>query len=253
MSGFAWGSVRRSRRCVLVVAAATVSIPLLAQAAAAHVVVWSPDAVRGGETALLSFRVPDESATAGTVAFRINLPVDEPVADVMARPMPGWTVSSTERSLPAPTKVGDFTLTKVPASVTWTAAKGTSIAPGQFQLFDLVINPVPDTPTLTFTATQTYSDGKVVRWDQPAPADGSEADFPAPEIALAAGSSAAPTPAASATTPAAQITVTASPVALSTPTGDPGSSDNTARWLGGAALVVAAGALVVMLLRRRTP
>jgi len=239
--------LRPSRRVTLIVAILGASIPLLAQTASAHVVVSSPDAVRGGESVLLSFRVPNESPTAGTIKVRIDLPVDAPVAEVLAQPLPGWTVATSQRSLSAPTKVGDFTLTKVPASVTWTASAGTSIAPGQFQIFDLVTNPVPDRPTLTFAATQTYSDGQVVHWDQPTPAGGTEPDHPAPELTLAAAGGS--TPVASAT--ARATTVSASPIAASGTATVSAPVDSAARWLAGAALAVAVGCLVGVLTRRR--
>jgi uncharacterized protein YcnI len=239
--------LRPSRRVTLIVAIASASVPLLAQAASAHVVVSSPDAVRGGETALVSFRVPNESPTAETVKVRIDLPVDAPVAEVLAQPLPGWTLTTSQRSLAAPTKVGDFTLTKVPASVTWTASAGTSIAPGQFQIFDLVTNPVPDKATLTFAATQTYSDGQVVHWNQPTPAGGTEPDHPAPQLTLAAAGDSTPTPSASAT----GITVSASPIAAGDTPAGAARADSVARWLAGAAVLVAVGCLVVVLTRRR--
>ncbi len=240
----------RLRRAAVAAAVVVVSIPLLAQAASAHVVVSSPDAVRGGETAMLSFRVPNESPSAGTVVVRIDLPKDAPVAEVLAQPIAGWAVSSTERTLSAPVKIGDFTLTKVPSSVTWTAQKGTQIAPGEFQVFDLVLNPVPDVPTLTFTATQTYSDGKVVAWNEPEPTDGSEAEHPSPEISLAADTTSVSPSASASVSPSPTVSVTATTVA----SGDSAAStsDTTARWLAGAALVVALACLGVLLARRRS-
>ena len=241
--------LRPSRRVTLIVAVVAASIPLAAQTASAHVVVSSPDAVRGGETALVSFRVPNESPTAGTVKVRIDLPVDAPVAEVLAQPLPGWTLTTAQRSLAAPTKVGDFTVTKVPASVTWTASAGTSIAPGQFQIFELVTDPVPDQATLTFAATQTYSDGQVVHWNQPTPAGGTEPDHPAPELTLAAAGGSTPTPSASTT--AAGITVSASPIAEADTPAVSAPVDPAARWLAGAALVVAVGCLLAVLTRRR--
>jgi uncharacterized protein YcnI len=239
----------RLRRAALAAAAVVVSIPLLAQAASAHVAVYSPDAVRGGETAMLSFRVPNESPKAGTVAVRIDLPKDAPVAEVLAQPIAGWTVSSTERTLSTPVKIGDFTLTKVPSSVTWTAQKGTQIAPGEFQVFDLVLNPVPDVPTLTFAATQTYSDGKVVVWNEPEPTDGSEAEHPSPEISLAAETPSESPSASASESPSPTVSVSATSIASGD--GASSTSDSTARWLAGAALVVAVACLVVLLVRRR--
>ena len=277
------------RRAALASAAALISIPVLAQVAFAHIVVTSPDAVQGGETALVTFRVPNESPTAGTTAVRINLPVDTPVAEVMVQPIPGWTITTTERKLDAPTKVGDFTIDKAPESVTWSAEAGTQIAPGQFQNFEIVMNPVPNAPTITFTATQTYSDGSVVTWDQPEPADGSEAEFPsplltvgsadesasadastAPESPAASESSSASESAAASATPEATkasavpestpagassspaITVSATPIAAPSTDSSP-SSSGAAIWIAVGALAVAIVSLVITTLRRRTP
>ena len=242
---------RQPIRAGLVAAAVLVSVPLMSGIASAHVAVTSPDAVRAGELALVSFRVPTESAQASTVKVTVTLPIDTPVAEVQVRPIPGWASSVTERSLGSPTKVGDFTLTKVPASITWTAQSGSGVKPGQFQLFDITIAPVPDVPTMTFTATQVYSDGSVVRWDQEPAADGTEAEFPKPELSLVAADTATPSPEAS-TSPTASptasatptITVTASPIAA--PSDSSSSSSSVplvvaivAVLLGGAALVVA--------------
>jgi uncharacterized protein YcnI len=159
---------------------------MLASAASAHIAVSSGDAVRGGEAGLLAFRVPTESATAGTVKVRITLPADAPVGFVDTQPLAGWTVTTTQRVLAQPTKVGDFTLDKVTASVTWTAAPGVQIAPGEFQLFQLLLGPLPDQPTMTFRADQYYSDGTVVTWDQPTPPGGAEPEHPSPALTLAA-------------------------------------------------------------------
>jgi uncharacterized protein YcnI len=222
--------------------------------ASAHVAVTSPDAVRAGELALVSFRVPTESAQASTVKVTITLPTDTPVAEVQVRPIPGWVSSVAERSLGSPTKVGDFTLTKVPASITWTAQAGSGVKPGQFQLFDITIAPVPDVTTMTFTATQVYSDGTVVRWDQEPAADGTEAEFPKPELALAAADAASPSPEAS-TSPSASdsqsatptITVTASPVAA--PSDSSSSSSPLALVVAIVAALLGSAALVVALRR----
>jgi hypothetical protein len=37
---------------------------------------------------------------------------------------------------------------------------------------------------MVFTATQTYSDGTVVEWDQPTPASGEEPEHPAPTLTI---------------------------------------------------------------------
>ena len=239
------------RRVAAATALATATLLATAGAAMAHVAVTTPDAVPGGEMGLISFRVPNESATATTVKVTIDLPTATPVAEVSVQSLPGWTITTTERSLPAPTKVGDFTLTKVPASVTWTADAGTSIPQGQFQIFSLTLDPVPNTATLTFGAVQTYSDGAVVNWNQPEPADGSEAEHPAPVLHLTANT-ASPTPTASLSgspSPAVTATLTPSPAPTTTST-DSGST--LPLLLAVAALLVAVVALVVALTSRKS-
>jgi hypothetical protein len=117
--------------------------------------------------------------------------------------------------------------------VTWTAAPGVGISSEQFALFRVSVK-LPDAATASFPVTQTYSDGSVVRWDQPPLPDGSEPEHPAPQLALT-GTEAAPAP--SQTAPAV-----AQPA---------GTVDNSARWLAGGALIVAAAAVVASLLNRR--
>jgi periplasmic copper chaperone A len=228
-----------------------VALPLLATAASAHVAVSSADAVRGGEAGLLVFRVPNESATAGTVKLTIDLPVDALLGFVDTQPLQGWTVTTTERKLGEPTRVGDFTLDKVTSSVTWTAAPGVRVGPDQFQLFQMLVGPLPDGPTMTFSAVQYYSDGTVVHWNEPYPASGVEPENPTPVLDLptdsGTGSKASPDAAAKPT-----VTVGASPVAQEDDTRS--TSDGTARLLGGAGLAVGAlGLLVGGLGRRRSP
>jgi len=125
-------------------------------------------------------------------------------------------------------------------SVTWTAAPGTGIGPDQFALFRISVK-LPDASTVSLPATQTYSDGTVVKWDQPTPPGGAEPEHPAPQIALTGAAQADdhPMPMAQAT-PVAQ----APPVAQS-------PADNTARWLAGGALALAAVAVATALLARR--
>lgn len=221
----------RRRRSATVLGGALLglaALPLLSIAASAHVAVSSGDAVRGGEAGLLTFRVPNESAQAGTVKVTIDLPPDALVGFVDTQPMPGWTVTTTQRSLPKATKVGDFTLDKVTDSVTWTAGPGVAVAPDQFQLFQILLGPLPDAPTMRFTAIQYYDDGTVVTWDEPTPASGVEPDNPSPELTLTA----APAPAAGSA-----------------------SSDATARALGAGGLAVGAFGLGVgaFALGRRRP
>jgi uncharacterized protein YcnI len=225
---------RRTRRAAALAAATTALLVAAAWPASAHVTIGSPDAAPGGFGKVV-VRVPSESDTARTTQVSIDLPKDTPFAFVSSRPVPGWTVSTTERSFDQPVKVGGFTLTKAVGTVTWTAQPGQGLAPQEFQEFELSVGPFPEkAQDLTLPTTQTYSDGEVVDWDQPTPASGQEPEHPAPVLQLTAAS-----------------------------TGDghgsshgegaatAGDDDSLARWLGGGGLVLGAAALVVAATRRR--
>src|SRR5688572_21424070 len=69
--------------------------------ASGHVSVSSTDAARGG-FGELTFRVPNESATAATVGRRVQLPTDTPLAFVSIEPVPGWTATTTTTPLDPP-------------------------------------------------------------------------------------------------------------------------------------------------------
>jgi uncharacterized protein YcnI len=212
-------------------------------AAEAHVTARG-DSTAPGSFSQVTFRVPNESDTAGTVKLAVELPQATPFAFVSVKPLPGWTVKAEEAPLPSPVEVEGATITKAVRTITWTADKGTQIAPGEYQDFSISAGPLPEAGALAMPATQTYSDGKVVAWDEPTPASGEEPEHPAPTLTVTAattaegGGAAAPAPAEAAPAPAA---ATAEP-------------DTTARWLGGLALLVAVGAAAVagLGLRRRT-
>lgn len=173
--------------------------------AAAHVTVDAPDAAQG-QTTIATFRVPTESETANTTAVTIAVPQ---LQVALTEPLPGWTAAVERNDKSQVT------------AVTWKTATGNAgIAPGQFQRFAVTLGPLPQQETVSFPATQTYSDGKIVRWDQAAE-DGS-ASHPAPSLTLAAGTS---------TGHHGENTDTAAA------SGEAGT-DTTARWLGGAGLAL---------------
>lgn len=187
-------------------------------AAWAHVHASSDNAVRGA-MAIVTFQVPNESNTgAATTALTVTLPN---VAAASTETVAGWT-AKLDRDAAAGTV----------RSVTWTAAPNAGIAPDQFVLFRISVQ-LPDTDVVSFPATQTYSDGTIVKWDQPPRPDGGEPEHPAPELTLAATAGA--------------------PHDHHPPAGtsQPKSSDNTARLLGGAALALAALGVGLALVRRR--
>ena len=119
--------------------------------ASAHVTI-DDNTAEAGDYALLTFKVPNESATAGTTKVELHLPTDTPFDYVSYVPTPGWDATVTDDS------------------ITWT---GGTITDGQLQLFTVSLGPVPDVDSVTLPVTQTYDDGTVVEWngegDEPAP------------------------------------------------------------------------------------
>ncbi|PTR25599.1 uncharacterized protein YcnI [Rhodococcus sp. OK519] len=202
-------------RALLTVGAAGSALLLATGVASAHVSVAAPGAEQGGYS-VLTFRVPTESATAGTTALTVQLPG---LKSARTEPMPGW--QSTVQKDPS----------GVATSVTWTADPGVSVGPGQFQQFVLSAGPLPEQGEVEFPAVQTYTDGNVVNWDQKPGADGAEPDKPAPSLTLAAGSGGGQAHAAVDTA----VTADAADAAETTH-----NTDTTARWLGGIGLVLGA-------------
>ena len=194
-------------------------------AAWAHVHASSDNPVRGA-MAIVTFQVPNESnAGAATTALTVSLPN---VASASTETMPGWTA-----------RLDRDTASGTVGSVTWTAAPNGGIGVDQFALFRISVQ-LPDADTVSFPATQTYSDGAVVNWDQPPLPGGGEPEHPVPMLTLAAGPAAPHEHHPPSATPADH---NAAPQSK--------SADNTARVLGGAALVVAVLGVGLALIRRR--
>ncbi len=208
-----------TRACVTAGTITAVGL-LAAGTASAHVTANSPDAAQGGY-ALITFQVPNESPTATTTGLTVTLPThpagDTTLSSVRTTAMPGWTAT-----------VAKDPATSAPTSVTWTAAPGISIGADQFGRFQLSVGTLPTTATLSLPTAQTYSDGSVVKWDEQPKADGSEPEHPVPTLKLAAAGDSHTQPTASGNEASAAATPSAS------------GTDNTARWLGGAGLVLGA-------------
>jgi uncharacterized protein YcnI len=209
---------RATSRAFIAVGTASCAVMLAGLApASAHVRVEADDPAPG-KTAVLTFRVPGESENGAlTTGLSVALP---DVTSARTEVMPGWTAR-----LDRDTSAGAV------RSVTWTAAPGTGISSDQFALFRISVK-LPDGDQVSFPAEQTYSDGTVVRWDQPAAPGGDEPDHPVPVLGL--------TGAPDATTDEHHTTIAQASTA-----------DNSARWLAGGALTVAAVAVVAALAMRR--
>jgi uncharacterized protein YcnI len=144
------------------------------------------DSTASGSFSALTFRVPNESDTASTVKLEIQLPKDTPFLYVSTKPVAGWTVKTTEAPLPEPVESYGTTITKAVSTVVWTASDAAAVKPGEYQEFSISAGPLPKPGTIELPAVQTYSDGKVVKWNQPTPASGEEPEYPAPTFVITA-------------------------------------------------------------------
>lgn len=212
----------------------------LAGAATAHVEV-QPAEAPAGQPATFSFRMPNEDPKADTISLQVRFPAGPVVTGVAAPPMDGWTIAITNRPLPAPVTVGATTVTEVVDTITWTGA----LPPGRADYFNVTTGPLPsDAAEIVFSATQTYSDGQVVVWDQPEVAGGAEPAHPAPVLTITGATAAVAT-----TTPALTTVTTA---AAAQTEGDGGSSNvGTVMFVAVIAVIVAGGVLLYRSVTRR--
>lgn len=217
---------RHLGRAAAVAATASVAGLLTAGVAAAHVTanVYGAPAEQGGYTAI-TMRVPNEEEKAGTNRLTVHIAEDYLLPRVRTKPLPGWTAKISKSKLDKPVTTDEGAkLEEVVTKITWTAQPGNEIKAGEteYQEFSFSAGPLPsDTDTLVLPADQTYTDGKVVKWEQ----EGEESERPAPVVPLAkssgghGGKSADHKAGASEGGSHAQVPV-----------------DDTARWLGGLGL-----------------
>jgi uncharacterized protein YcnI len=217
----------RARKRALITVACTVgalSIGLASGAgpASAHVHA-DADNPAPGATSVVTFQVPGESEN-GALTTKLSVKLPD-VASARTDVMPGW-----QASLDRDTAAGTV------RSVTWTADPKVGISSDQFALFRVSVK-LPEGDSVTFPATQTYSDGTVVQWDQPPLPGGGEPEHPAPTVSLTGASATG--------VDDHEATAQAAPTAA--------KADNAARWLAGGALVLAAvGVAAAVISRRRT-
>ncbi|NIH77572.1 YcnI family copper-binding membrane protein [Amycolatopsis viridis] len=198
--------------------------------ASAHVTanVLGSQPQQGGYGAI-TIRVPNEEENAGTVKLELDFKPEYAISSVRYQPIPGWTAEVTKTPLPAPVKNGkNLDVTEAVTKIVFTAQPGTKIGPGesQYQDFAITAGALPAVDELVLPAIQTYDNGAVVSWDQVAADGAPEPEHPAPSVELAA---------ASGDGHSHHATTTAAATEAAAP-----ASDDTARWLGGAGLVVGA-------------
>ncbi|SCG61428.1 Domain of unkown function [Micromonospora echinaurantiaca] len=149
----------------------------VAALAAAGVLVWpatadaadvttNPTQARQGDAVKLEFVVPEERPGTRTDRIEVRLPADAPIAEVYPMSVDGWAPRIVTRRLDQPvTDLHGIRLDTVTSAVTWTRMPGYGAAPARLTLS---MGPLPQVDRLTFQVIQTYADGTVVRWADPA-------------------------------------------------------------------------------------
>jgi periplasmic copper chaperone A len=152
--------------------------------ASAHVTVSPSSLPRGADDAILTFRVPNESTTAGVVGLHIQFPLAHPIVVLNPEAGSGWTVVVHSTVLPKPITTDDGTFTSTVSEIDWS---GGSIPVGQFGEFNVLAQGLPkDTDRLIFKAVQLYSDGTTVNWIQVPTNAAPDPEHPAPTLVLTA-------------------------------------------------------------------
>ncbi|MEV0154465.1 DUF1775 domain-containing protein [Micromonospora sp. NPDC050686] len=169
----------RGRVRALAALAAAVLGALAGPGAALADVTVSPDRAERGGAVELTFVVPEERAGSRTERIEVRLPAAAPIAEVFPMSVPGWGPRLTYRELEQPVPgIHGGQVDTATASVIWTRGTGAPAGPARL---GLSLGPLPETDRLAFEVIQTYADGTVVRWADPA-----GGPRPAPALALAA-------------------------------------------------------------------
>jgi uncharacterized protein YcnI len=218
----------QGRRCAAVAAGALVVLVAWSGVASAHVTVSPSSLPAGTSDAILTFRVPNESATATVTGVRIQFPIDHPIVLLNPEAGSGWQISVVHSTLPKPITTDDGTFTSVVSEVDWA---GSTIPVGQFGEFNVLAQGIPTgTSQLVFKAIQSYSDGSTVSWIQVPTKAVPDPPHPAPTLALTeVGSSGGDT----------TTTLAAATTASSSSSSGSNALEITALILAGLALVVA--------------
>jgi uncharacterized protein YcnI len=240
-------SIARTLKTTTALAAAAGLTILGAGAASAHVGV-DPASTSEGGFSQLTFRVPNESATAKTSKITVTLPTETPFTSVSVKPLDGWKAEIKEAALPKPVEVNGATITKAAASVTWTADAAHQISQHEYQTFSISVGRLPKAGTaVLLPAAQAYTDGTVVNWNEPAAEGQAEPEHPAPSFVTTA-------PAGEHGTAGAHGAAAETPAAEATPASatSPAAGGSTALgWAGLGAGLLGLAAGVTALVRTR--
>ena len=196
------------RKLGLAAACALAFVVLGAAGAGAHVTVSPSRIPQGTSDVILTFRVPNESATAVVTGLRVQFPLDHPIILLNPEAGSGWRVTVVKTALKKPVTTDDGTFTSAVSEIDWS---GGSIPVGQFGAFNVLAQGIPTgTPELAFKAIQSYGDGTVVSWIEVPNKTVPNPAHPAPTLALTAPEKKGTSATASSASSGAATVVTAS-------------------------------------------
>ncbi len=219
--------------------------------AGAHVHVEADDATAGG-FAVLTFRVPNESDTAGTVAVEATLPNDNPFLSVSSRPVPGWTVSTTEADAAEAGRGGGHHRSPRPSGPSpGRPTRAARSGPASSRSSNCPSVRCRRAGQIAIPVAQTYSDGKVVDLEPADPGLRRRAGESGADVHRRRGRGGRPRHGQRLTERDRHPRRTAGQPAPAAQAAASGGSDPLARVLGGLGLAAGVGALVVALVGRR--
>ncbi|MFF3856185.1 YcnI family protein [Micromonospora sp. NPDC002575] len=162
--------IRRDRRGLRVSASAVLAVVAAtlgwAGPALAADVTSTPEQARQGDPVRLEIVVPEERPGTRTERIELRLPAAAPVGEAYPMSVPGWAPRITTRKLAEPIPgIHGTTMDTVTASVVWVRAEGAPAGPARLAVS---MGPLPQAERMVFEVVQTYADGTVVRWADPA-------------------------------------------------------------------------------------
>jgi uncharacterized protein YcnI len=159
---------RNRRTAAVALGAAVFGALALASPASADATANPSEATRG-DGAKVTFRLTEDRPGAHTTKVQLIAPVDNPIGEIYPMSANEWAPATETRKLDkAVAGLHGMPVTETAASITWSRIGPAPKAPQPVELV-VSMGPMPtEGDQLTFAIVQTYSDGTVVRWADPA-------------------------------------------------------------------------------------
>jgi uncharacterized protein YcnI len=159
---------RYRRTAVVALGAAVFGALALASPASADVTANPSEATRG-DGAKVTFRLTEDRPGAHTTKVQVIAPADNPIGEIYPMSQDDWAPTTETRKLDkAVAGLHGMPVTEATASITWSRVSPAPKTPAPVEVI-VSMGPMPSQgDQLVFAVVQTYSDGTVVRWTDPA-------------------------------------------------------------------------------------